>query len=117
MVVETAGDPEAFIQAREHLLAFGTYLRELIDEKHGHPSDDQLSKLIQAEEQDDKLSAGELISMVLLLLVAGHETTVNLIGNGVLALLQHPDQMENSSRTPRLSRRPLRNSCATRVGS
>ncbi|MFL5629090.1 MAG: cytochrome P450 [Ktedonobacteraceae bacterium] len=102
MVVEAAGNPEAFQQAREHLAAFREYLRKLIDEKRGHPSDDLLGKLIQAEAEGDKLSEDELIAMVFLLLIAGHETTVNLIGNGVLALLLHPDQIEKLKQTPPL---------------
>ena len=59
-------------------------------------------RLVQAEEAGDKLSEAELLSMVLLLLVAGHETTVNLIGNGTLALLEHPDQMERLRDDPTL---------------
>ena len=54
---------------------------------------DLLSELIAAEEQDDRLSEGELMATILLLFVAGHETTVNLIGNGTLALLRHPEQL------------------------
>lgn len=51
------------------------------------------SALIQAEEAGDKLSEDELLAMAFLLLIAGHETTVNLIGSGVLALLEHPDEI------------------------
>ncbi len=102
MVVEAAGNPEAFQQARAHLADFRDYLHKLIDEKRGHPSDDLLGKLIQAEAEGDKLSEDELIAMVFLLLIAGHETTLNLIGNGVLALLLHPDQMEKLKQDPSL---------------
>ena len=59
---------------------------------------------MRAEEAGDKLSEDELLGMVFLLLVAGHETTVNLIGNGVLALLQHPDQLEKLRADPSLIR-------------
>ena len=52
-----------------------------------------MTALVQAEEEGARLSEDELVSMVFLLLIAGHETTVNLIGNGMLALLEHPDQM------------------------
>jgi cytochrome P450 len=58
------------------------------------PGDDLLTALVQAEEAGDQFSEDELVAMAFLLLVAGHETTVNLIGNGVLALLEHPEQME-----------------------
>ena len=60
--------------------------------------------MIRAEEGGDKLGEDELLAMVMLLLVAGHETTVNLIGNGVLALLEHPAQMERLRNDPMLIR-------------
>ncbi|WP_406446170.1 cytochrome P450 [Streptomyces sp. NBC_00631] len=71
------------------------YLAELIEDKRcAGPSDDLLSDLIRTTAEDgDRLSAGELRGMAYVLLIAGHETTVNLIGNGVLALLTHPDQL------------------------
>ncbi|MEU9099811.1 cytochrome P450 [Streptomyces sp. NPDC048361] len=73
----------------------GGYLAGLIEAKRaGGPADDLLSALIRAgDEDDDQLSPDELIGMAFLLLVAGHETTVNLISNGVRALLSHPDQL------------------------
>ncbi|HEY5004727.1 MAG TPA: cytochrome P450, partial [Ktedonobacteraceae bacterium] len=70
------------------------YIKSLLDEKRAHPGNDLTSNLVQVEENGDALSENELISMIFLLIVAGHETTVNLIGNGTLALLQHPDQMQ-----------------------
>jgi pimeloyl-[acyl-carrier protein] synthase len=69
------------------------YFRSLIAERRRSPRGDLLSALIAAEEAGDKLSEHELLATCILLLVAGHETTVNLIGNGVLALLRHPDQL------------------------
>ncbi|MGH3900745.1 MAG: cytochrome P450 family protein [Pseudonocardiaceae bacterium] len=69
------------------------YLRELVEAKRAAPADDLLSALIVVRDGEDRLSEDELISMVFLLLIAGHETTVNLIGNGVLALLTHPEQL------------------------
>ena len=73
--------------------ALADYFRSLIATRRKDPKPDLLSALIAAEEQGDKLSEGELVSTCVLLLIAGHETTVNLIGNGLLALLQHPDQL------------------------
>lgn len=73
---------------------FIRYLRRFFERRRQDPQDDLASALIQAEEAGDKLSADELLAMVFLLLIAGHETTVNLIGNGMLALLQHPDSMK-----------------------
>lgn len=64
-----------------------------IEWKRGAPADDLLSAMIAVEEEGDRLSTPELIAQVVLLFIAGHETTVNLIGNGMLALLRHPDQL------------------------
>jgi cytochrome P450 len=69
-------------------------LTEIIAWKRQAPADDLLSALIAAEDQGDVLSDEELLDQVMLLYIAGHETTVNLIGNGTLALLGHPDQLE-----------------------
>jgi cytochrome P450 len=85
-----------------HMTAFTDYLRALFEEKRKNPRDDLVSALVLAEEAGDKLSEHELLGMVFLLLVAGHETTVNLIGNGVLALLQHPDQLRKLREDPSL---------------
>jgi len=72
--------------------AMGEYLKRLVADKREHPGEDMLSAIVAAGEDADQLSGGEAVSMAFLLLVAGHETTVNLIGNGVLALLRNPDQ-------------------------
>jgi cytochrome P450 len=78
----------------ETVLAFHEYFRELIARRRSDPGDDVLTALMHAEEQGDTLTEDELLGICTLLLVAGHETTVNLIGNGVLALLRHRDQLE-----------------------
>jgi cytochrome P450 len=70
-----------------------TYLRELVAERRRSPADDLLSALVAVRDGGDALTEDELTSMAFLLLVAGHETTVNLIGNGILALLTHPEQL------------------------
>ncbi|GAA2355757.1 cytochrome P450 [Saccharopolyspora halophila] len=82
--------------------AMAEYLVELIAAKRAEPADDLLTALIEATEDADRLSEGELVSMVFLLLVAGHETTVNLIGNGVLALLRNPEQWAALKADPEL---------------
>jgi cytochrome P450 len=87
-----------------HMLAFTDYLRALFDEKRKNPRDDLISALVRAEEAGDKLSEDELLAMVFLLLIAGHETTVNLIGNGMLALLQHPDELQRLKDDPSLTK-------------
>jgi len=84
------------------MVMFDRYLRKLIAERRSSPGDDLLTALIQAEEAGDKLTPDELVSMVFLLLVAGHETTVNLIAGGTLALLQHPEQLERLRKDPTL---------------
>lgn len=72
----------------------GDYLAELVEAKAEHPGEDLLSALIRTRDEDgDALSPDELIGMAFLLLIAGHETTVNLISNGTRALLAHPDQL------------------------
>ena len=82
--------------------AMTAYLLEVIAAKRKHLTDDLLSGLIAAEEGGDVLDEQELIDQVLLLYVAGHETTVNLIGNGSRALLTHPDQAERLRNDPAL---------------
>jgi len=72
--------------------AFVHYLRDLFARRLADPRDDLISDLVRAEDAGDRLVEAELFSMVALLLVTGHETTVNLIGNGALALLRHPAQ-------------------------
>jgi cytochrome P450 len=82
--------------------AIGDYMRGLIAERRAAPRGDLLSALIAAEEAGDKLSEDELIATCILLLIAGHETTVNLIGNGTLALLRHPGELRRLRETPGL---------------
>jgi cytochrome P450 len=86
------------------VMEFVQYVNELIEERRKHDTGDILSALVQAEEGGDTLDHMELLSMVFLLLVAGHETTVNLIANGTLALMQHPDQLEKLKHSPALIR-------------
>lgn len=84
------------------MLVFMSYIRKLIKTRRARPQDDLTSALVQAEEAGDQLSEDELVAMIFLLLVAGHETTVNLIGNGTLALLEHRDQMAKLQNDPSL---------------
>ncbi|ASZ12704.1 cytochrome P450 [Chitinophaga pendula] len=78
------------------------YLRQVFIQRRQQPGNDLISALLSVEEAGDKLSEQELLSMVFLLLLAGHETTVNLIGNGMLALLRHRDQLERLQQHPSL---------------
>ncbi|MFN8439246.1 MAG: cytochrome P450 [Caldilineaceae bacterium] len=78
------------------------YLGAIFAQRRAQPQNDLITRLVQAEENGDHLSETELYSMVVLLIVAGHETTVNLIGNGTLALLHHPDQLAKLRANPAL---------------
>jgi cytochrome P450 len=82
--------------------AISDYFRELIGQRRAAPRGDLLSALIAAEEAGDKLNEEELLATCILILIAGHETTVNLIGNGVLALLRHPAELSRLRATPGL---------------
>ena len=88
----------ADVAARE----LSTYLDDVIADRRRRPGDDLLSQLLQVEEAGDRLTTPELRAFVVLLYVAGHETTVNLIGNGLLALLRHPDELRRWRDDPSL---------------
>jgi cytochrome P450 len=89
-------------RVRSSGMEFIAYINERIDERRAAPGEDLLSQLIQAEEDGDRLDRTELLSSVFLLLIAGHETTVNLIGNGMLELLRHSDQLARLRAQPEL---------------
>ena len=82
--------------------AISDYFRGLIVQRRASPRNDLLSALIAAEAAGDKLSEEELVATCILLLIAGHETTVNLIGNGMLALLRHPAELRRLRESPGL---------------
>ncbi|MBE0691007.1 MAG: cytochrome P450 [Anaerolineae bacterium] len=86
------------------ILRFASFLRNLYNERRRNPGDDLLSALVEAEAEGERLDEDELLAMGLLLLIAGHETTVNLITNGTLALIEHPDQMQLLHERPELTR-------------
>lgn len=91
-------------QFLRHTDEFVAYLDVLFAKRRAEPSDDLLSALVQAEEHGDRLSENELYSMAVLLIVAGHETTVSLITNAVLALLGQPDELGRLQADPSLMR-------------
>ncbi|MCY4549057.1 MAG: cytochrome P450 [Defluviicoccus sp.] len=82
--------------------AFDAYFRKIIEARRADPRDDILSALVQAEDEGERLSERETLNMLRLLLIAGNETTTNLIGNGVLALLRSPDQLRRLRDDPAL---------------
>ncbi|MFL6118673.1 cytochrome P450 [Actinophytocola sp.] len=96
-------DGRAMAQIAEAETNLEDYFRALVAERRGRPGDDLLSHLVTVEEQGDRLTTEELLATLNLLLVAGHETTVNLIGNGVLALLGHPDELARLRADPGLA--------------
>lgn len=90
------------LRAVPHVWLFLRYVRRLIRARRAQPRDDLISALAQAEEAGQRLSEDELVAMIVLLLVAGHETTVNLIGSGTLALLVYPEQLRRLRQNPGL---------------
>ena len=100
--LEPVADPElaaAIIAADTELIGIAA---EMIAWKRDHPADDLLTALVNAEDDGDVLSDDELVAQTLLLYIAGHETTVNLIAGGTLALLRHPGQLALLRRDPAL---------------
>ena len=105
--------PEGALEERMSVVgAFSEYFFGLMEERRRAPGDDLLSQLALAEEAGEVLTEGQMLSTAILLLVAGHETTVNLISGGVLALINHPDQLarwrDDPSLTPRAVEELLR---------
>lgn len=90
------------VRAMPSALLFMRYIRKLIKNRRARLGDDLISRLITAKEAGEPLDDDELLSMILLLIVAGHETTVNLIASGMLALLENPDQLERLRNNPGL---------------
>lgn len=103
-LVSAASSTWGLVKAVPNVWAFLRYLRRIIKQRRANPQNDLVSALAKAEEAGDTMSEDELLAMVFLLLVAGHETTVNLIGNGTLALLEHPNQLERLRGDPALIR-------------
>jgi cytochrome P450 len=99
-IVTPAFGPEALADFAAQMSEFVAYLGELFDRRRAAPGEDLVSALLQVRDGGDTLSEQELFSMVVLLIVAGHETTVSLIGNAVLALLRHPEVRAELERDP-----------------
>ena len=101
--LDLAPSLEVYVEADRVAHEAFAFFGDLVDQRRGHPADDLLSRLIAAHDQEEgSLTEEELIVMCTLLLIAGFDTTVNLIGNGMLALLQHPQERERLSRQPEL---------------
>ena len=94
--------PEALERAQQSAQELAEYFRGVVEERRRNPKHDLISALLAAEEQGDRLSEDDLYATCMLLLIAGNETTTNLIGNGMLALLRHPDQLQKLRDDPSL---------------
>lgn len=102
-IIDPDVDMAMLEQAIPAVLGFVQYFGGLIEQRRADPQDDLLTSLIAAEAEGDQLSPQELLAMIILLFIAGHETTTNLIGNGTLGLLRHPDQLEALRDDPELA--------------
>jgi cytochrome P450 len=101
--LEPIVDGDLLIEINRARLEMQDVVRGLIAFKREHPGEDLLTALIAAEQDGDRLSDEELVAQVVLLYVAGHETTVNLIGNGTLAMLRAPGELKKLRDSPRLA--------------
>ena len=101
-ILLSGGTNQSPLELTSAMTGFTSYMREQIQERQTHPQDDLIMALVQAKEGSDLLSEDEILAMIFMLLSAGHETTVNLIGSGMLALLQHPDQLAKLRNDPAL---------------
>jgi cytochrome P450 len=102
LIVTPAFDSDGVERFAVGMRDFIAYLHALFDARRADPRDDLVTALLEAEDGGDTLSEQELFSMVVLLIIAGHETTVSLIGNAVLALLDHPAQLAKLQADPSL---------------
>jgi cytochrome P450 len=99
--------PGVYEKADQSTVALGLYFREILHQRRRQPQDDLISGLIAAEQSGGHLSEEEIIATCILLLGAGQETTVDLIGNSMLALLRHPEQLELLRSDPSLAPRAV----------
>ncbi|MEX2541636.1 MAG: cytochrome P450 [Trueperaceae bacterium] len=100
--IDVRTSPDVYAAASQATLEMSDYLGRIIRHRRSEPRNDLISGLIAAEEEGSRLNEEELVAMCILLLIAGHETTINLIGNGMLALLSSPAEMEKLRERPGL---------------
>ena len=102
-VLDPDVDPSILEQAVPAVIGFVQYFATLIEERRAAPRDDLLSALVHAEEAGDTLTPADLFAMIILLFIAGHETTTNLVGNGTLALLRNRGELDALRADPGLA--------------
>lgn len=103
--LEPVATPEMIARGNEAVTEFKAYLKDVLADRRRHPErygEDVMAELLAAEEDGDRLSETELVQNCIFLLNAGHETTTNLVGNGVNALLDFPDQLQRLQQQPEL---------------
>jgi len=98
------GTTQNMLKGIPSIMAISRFLRRTFKERRANPQADLITALVQAEEAGDMMTEDELLAMVFVLLLAGHETTVNLIGSGTLALLENPDQLRLLRQKPELAK-------------
>jgi len=103
-LVSVGGANANMLTLMPRILGFMRYVNNLVKERTARPTDDLITALAQAKEGDDRLTQDEVVALICILLSAGHETTVNLIGSGSLALLQNPAQFARLSTDPAIGR-------------
>ncbi|WP_041939308.1 MULTISPECIES: cytochrome P450 [Frankia] len=109
LAIARGTDPDALLSAEDAARRDSAganvvaYLQDLVARRKAHPEDDLLSRLVAVEESGEVLTAAEVLGICVLLLVAGMETSINLVGNGILALLAHPDQLALLRARPELA--------------
>lgn len=100
--IDVTASMDIYIEASQVVVSLLGYLREILSQRRKQPQSDLISGLITAEAERHQVTESEILSTCVLLLLAGHETTVNLLGNGMLNLLQHPDQKQLLVANPEL---------------
>lgn len=100
--IDAVIEAEQFARAQRAGGQFGSYVRALTQDRRAHPRDDLLTTLVQVRDAGGELSEDELVSNIMTLFIAGHETTTHLIGNAFVLLHQHPDQREKLDANPAL---------------
>jgi cytochrome P450 len=101
--LEVTASREQLAAADKAYFEFKDYMARFVEERRRAPGDGLIDRLIHAERETEQLSSDELLANIILLLIAGHETTTNLIGNGLHALLEHPDQLALLRARPELA--------------